>query len=274
MDITAAFLTHRSQSAHHACPACTAPCQDTPRRTCTACGTVWTPDRLAFEYDDTYPEQRSHADAAVARCKQVTLAHWIRRTRIPLQGRQVLEIGFGAGSTLHWLQQQGAEVAGQEPVEANRRSAAQGGIDPRDLAPALEDFAGRTFDLALYLDAFEHLPDPAAHLETLRALTAPGSQALLVLPVADSLTRRLMGRTWPHDIADHWVFYSTQGLAELWGRHGWRLVQRFYPWKYLSALTIARHIEHKTGLRLPATALAHTGAWLNFGERGLVFERV
>ncbi len=194
MDIAAAFLTSQSHVARNACPACNAASGATLRRTCAACGTIWTPARLDFEYDDTYPEQRSHTDAAVARCKQVTLAHWIRRTGTPLRGRRVLEVGFGAGSTLHWLQAQGAQVAGQEPVEANRRSAAQGGIDPADLAPTLEDLAGRTFDLALYLDAFEHLPDPGAHLETLGALTAVGSRAILVLPVADSLTRRLMGR--------------------------------------------------------------------------------
>lgn len=232
------------------------------------------PSRRSFAYDDAYPEQRSHFDDAVARCKQRTLAYWVRRTGVALPGRRVLEVGFGSGATLAWLQGQGASVWGQEPVAANRASAVRLGIPAGNLGADLGAFAGQQFGLLLYLDAFEHILDPADHLRAVSGLTAPGSKALVVLPVAGSLSRRVLGRAWPHDVRDHWVFHSDAGLAALWGQAGWRVAQRFYPWKCLSLLTVAQHWRHKTGLPLPAGPLAHARVWLNFGERGFLFERV
>ncbi len=260
-----------------ACPACGGNgglAAGGKRRICIQCGTIWVPSRCGYTYDDTYPEQRAHHDAVVLRCKQVTLDGWARRTGVKLPGRQVLEVGFGGGATLEWLQGQGAVVSGQEPVAANRDAAVRLGIPAANLAADLAAFQGRRFDLLVYLDSFEHLPDPAAHLALLASLTGQESQALVVLPVADSFSRRLLGSAWPHDIADHWVFYSTGGLAELWRRSGWRVAQRFYPWKYVSALTLARHWHNKTGMAVPLNGLANTGVWLNFGERGLLFERL
>ena len=82
-----------------------------------------------------------------------------------------------------------------------------------------------------------------------------------------------MGRWWPHDIRDHWVFYSTLGLTRLWDHHGWSLESTFHPSKYISGLTIARHVELKTRVPLPAAPLRSTAIWLNFGERGLIVQK-
>lgn len=241
--------------------------------TCPMCRSVWVPSRRGYEYSDRYPAQRGHHQAAIARCKQITLQSWLRRTGIEVQGRRVLEVGFGGGATLAWLQAQGAIVSGQEPVAANRAAAINAGIPAARVHADLSGFAGQSFDLVLYLDAFEHLTDPRDHLLTLRGLTGPGTRVLMVLPVADSLSRAVLRGWWPHDIDDHWVFYSRAGLQALWGAFGWRVAARFSPWKYVSLRTVTHHCAIKTGLRLPLGLLADTGLWLNFGERGLVFER-
>src|SRR5579863_6843990 len=241
---------------------------------CTVCGTIWLPSRRSFEYADSYPADRAHYDTAVAHCKQVTLQAWLRRLGTTLAGKRVLEIGFGGGATLDWMQDQGATVFGQEPVAANRVEAIRRGI-PRDQVSAeLQDFSGRAFDLVLYLDSFEHVLEPRSHLAALNELVAPGGRALLVLPVADCLSRHLLRRWWPHDIPDHWVFYSSQGLIKLWREFGWRPVVRFFPWKCLSARTIALHYKMKAGRLPPLGPLAEVAVWLNFGERGLIFEKV
>jgi SAM-dependent methyltransferase len=257
-----------------ACPACGNKNDSAAkRRRCAHCGTIWMPDRFGYVYDDSYPEQRSHHDAIVSRCKQITLSNWVRRLGADLQGKRVLEVGFGGGATLEWLQGQGALTFGQEPVAANRAAAERIGIPSERIAGDLAKFEGVNFDLALYLDAFEHLSDPVAHLSLLDRITAPGSKAMLVLPVADSFSRVMLGSLWPHDIQDHWIFYSSRGLQELWGRFGWRIFERFYPLKYVSALTVSRHIQSKFGKGLSLGPLAKMGFWLNFGERGFVFER-
>jgi SAM-dependent methyltransferase len=274
----------RSLGAHtrvaavgQSCPACRtgAVTERRPGRFhCTACGTIWLPQRRSFEYADSYPADRAHFDTAVAHCKQVTLQAWLRRLGTTLAGKRVLEIGFGGGATLDWMQDQSATVFGQEPVAANRVEAIRRGIPYDRVGADLRDFSGHAFDLVLYLDSFEHVLEPRSHLAALNELVAPGSRALLVLPVADCLSRHLLRRWWPHDIPDHWVFYSTPGLNALWREFGWRPVARFFPWKYLSARTIALHYKMKTGRLPPLGPLAELAVWLNFGERGLIFEKV
>lgn len=259
------------------CPACgsMAPtAEHAERQSCHVCGTIWVPQRRNFAYDDAYPAARGHHEAMVARCKQMTLQSWLHRTDMSLHGQRVLEVGFGGGATLQWAQAQGALAFGQEPVAANRAAAIAAGIPSDRVKQELADFKGHQFDLLLYLDSFEHVLDPVTHLAALNTLARPGTRALLVLPVADSLSRRLLGRLWPHDVADHWVFYSTSGLTQLWQRFGWRHSSSFYPWKYLSLQTITRHAQMKTGVTLPIGKLARRGVWLNFGERGFIFEKL
>jgi len=269
-----AIATSAGATTH--CPACSnavAAENQAARRHCAACGTIWLPQRRCYTYDDAYPAAQGHFHPAIGRCKQVTLQYWLRRTVGPVAARRVLEVGFGGGATLEWLRQQDASVWGQEPVAANRRAAVAAGIEPDRIKADLAEFAGLHFDLALYLDSFEHILDPIAHLRTLNAVTVRGSRALLVLPVADCLPRRLMGRMWPHDSADHWVFYSTRGLICMWQQAGWRLADRFYPWKLVSIQALARHAQVKAGVKLPLDVLPSFGVWLNVGERGLVFEK-
>lgn len=231
------------------------------------------PHRRDYRYDDAYPEERRHNDAHVARCKTATLDRWLRRNAIAVAGTRFLEIGFGAGTTMGWLQSHGGIVAGQEVVPANLASAAALGVAPANLATDLAEFSGRTFDTLLYLDSFEHILEPRQHLAQATALAAPGAKALLVLPVADCLSRRMMGRFWPHDGPDHWVFYTSAGLEALWGESGWRPVGRFDPWKLVSAQALAVYWRIRTGLPAPPAAWLNFGVWLNLGERGYLFQR-
>ena len=259
------------------CPACGGPGRGPDGRgfqRCGGCGTLWVPARRGYEYDDAYPASRAHDDEAVAACKVRTFEAWCRELGILLGGRNVLEIGFGGGQTLAWMRDKGARVSGVEPVEANRAAAIRAGIPKANIRAGIGEFRQDQFDLVVWLDAFEHETEPAAHLAALNRITGPGSRALLVLPVADSVSRRMMGRWWPHDIRDHWVFYSTRGLTRLWESYGWRVAATFHPGKYVSAKTIARHCEIKTRLPLAALAPRDAAVWLNFGERGLVFERL
>jgi SAM-dependent methyltransferase len=242
-------------------------------RHCQGCGSLWVPARRDYQYDDGYPASRGHHDDLVAACKIRTFEQWSQQFSTPLAGQKVLEVGFGGGHTLGWMHRLGARVSGVEPVAANRLSAIRSGVPEANVKSSLADFNGVRFDLVIYQDSFEHETEPASHLATLDRLTAGGARALLVLPIADCLSRRLLGAWWPHDVKDHWVFYSVEGLTRLWQSHGWRLASTFRPSKYVSFPTIADHIQLKAGIRLPPWALPASGIWLNFGERGLIFEK-
>ena len=258
------------------CPACggsALSASGSQRRECSACGTIWVSHRRNYIYDDVYPKQRSHHDAVVARCKQITLRAWLRRLNAPITGQTVLEIGFGGGATLELVQTLGGIAHGMEPVPANRAAAVGRGIPADQITGDLANFGGKRFDLAIYLDSFEHLLEPREHLTALSTLTAPASRALVVLPVADCFSRRLMGRWWPHDLDDHWIFYSRQGLTKLWQDFGWQCTGVFFPWKFISLRTVAQHWQIKTHRPMPTFGFGDVGIWLNFGERGFIFDR-
>jgi hypothetical protein len=269
------FSLGAAQIEGFVCPACRSIDKDNHSKyhQCTICATVSVPARRSYNYDNDYPADRGHFDPAVGRCKQITLASWIRRAGVSLKGLKVLEIGFGGAATLSWMAQQDAIVHGQEVVKSNRDEAVRLGIPPARVKDTLDDFCGESFDLILYLDVFEHILEPAAHLDQIGKLTHKGSRALVVLPVAESMSRLMLRSLWPHDLPDHWVFYSSAGLAKLWERFGWRRENVFYPWKFISVVTAARHVAIKTRISIPTLGLGNVGFWLNFGERAFVFER-
>jgi len=263
-----------------ACPACLNPATGSSksgRLSCPSCGTVSHEERRAFHYNDSYPEERAHQADHIKALKQKSLAAWLQKAHIKPSGIKVLEVGFGGGATLEYLKNQTDHVFGLEVVESNRRSAKALGIPENQIVEKLEDLQGRDlhFDLFLYCDSFEHLLDPRSHLKLLNEISRPGSKALLVLPRADCLSRKWMGSYWPHDLPDHWIFYSQEGLTRLWNEFGWTAVSTFHPTKYVSSEMAIKHAS----MKLPVNpdwvpkALRNIHMPLNFGELGIVFEK-
>ena len=108
--------------------------------------------------------------------------------RHPLAGKRAADIGCGAGLLAEPLARLGAEVtaldAAPENIEVARAHAARLGltIDYRagELATLVAD--GRRFDLVTSMEVIEHVVDPAAFVQGLAALLAPGGLLLLSTP--------------------------------------------------------------------------------------------
>ena len=159
-----------AQAWNGSCPGCCEVREGVNARgfhSCRNCGTLWVPSRRDFHYDDSYPAFRGQHEDRVAACKIRTFGRWLHHLGTTLAGRNVLEIGFGGGSTLAWMRSLGAHVAGVEPVEANRQSAIRSGVPEANVKARLADFEGNSFDLVVYQDLFEHETEPAIHLATL-----------------------------------------------------------------------------------------------------------
>jgi hypothetical protein len=249
------------------------------RQVCRRCGSFWDLDSLATEvaYDADYPAKRGHFDERVGALKVRSLRGWIRMSGASLSGKHVCEVGFGGGTCLPFLIQNARRVTGLEAnpvtIERVRKTGLKIDlVDVRSLPPTLT----APVDLWLFQDSFEHIPDPASFADWMVANSSPNAEILIVLPRGDSMSRRLMGRFWPHKLPDHQFHWSRAGLIEFLGRRGFRVEREFFPLKYASPQMIVAHFLHKLGA--PASVSdwfksARLALPINFGEFGARFRR-
>jgi hypothetical protein len=248
------------------------------RLRCARCGSFWDREFMdrAYAYDARYPEQRGHFQPRTGELKVRSLEGWLAAAALDPSHRVVCEVGFGGGHCLRYLADRAAHACGIEEIPENVERARSLGI--QDVGP-FEPLRtpAHPVDLWVFLDSFEHLPEPEAFLRWMSGASAPGAAALVVAPEAGSTSERLLGPLWPHRIADHRFHWSRAGIRELFGRHGFSLEREFHPRKSFSAATALRHLTHKfpglAGLGRVATRLDGFTLAGNLGEMGLVFRK-
>ena len=103
---------------------------------------------------------------------------------MPVKGRRLLEIGSAKGWFLQAAQQRGASVSGVEPVSADAAAARLAGFDIEEgLFPQSPQDRG-PYDLIVFNDVFEHLPDPVAAVKACADLLT--SDGLLIINIPSS----------------------------------------------------------------------------------------
>lgn len=253
------------------------------RLSCPECGCYWDLDALegGFAYGDDYSASRLHYDEQVGAIKEEVLRGWLELCGLDPKGLAACEIGFGGAHTLRWLRSRGAEVMGGEIVDANIARAEELGVPRSHLfrTDALPERLPRRPDLWLFLDSFEHLPDPEGFVAWMRRLSAPGARVLIVAPRADSWSNALLGPLWPHRLPDHPFHWSRRGLIDFLGRRGFAHRRSFYPWKRVTPGMAANHLRRQRGWNgaLSGRAVELLGKLplslpFNMGQMGLLFE--
>jgi hypothetical protein len=249
------------------------------RLRCVECGSFFDRDALLreFHYDAAYPAERGHFDPAVGALKVRSLEHWLRASGLDPSGRVVCEVGFGGGQCLRFLAERAACAFGIEAVEANLAHARELGLANVLAFEQCHAPLPRPVELWLFLDSFEHLPDPERFLTWLAGCSAPRADVLVVAPEAGSRSERWLGTLWPHRLPDHRFHWSRRGLEERFATHGFRTVARFRPTKSVSAAMVAAHLAHRFPALRPLARVARPLAGLrvafNLGEMGLVLRR-
>lgn len=145
-----------------------------------------------------------------------------------LAGLRLLEVGCAAGQFLEAAAARGVRVMGIEPEQGNAAMARANGLRILDgYFPADGPYRG-PFDIIVFNDVFEHLPDPDQCLRHIEQLLAPGGIAVLNLPsstgmlyrVADGLDRLgysdPLERLWQKDLpSPHVSYFNAGNLAAL-----------------------------------------------------------
>jgi SAM-dependent methyltransferase len=115
-------------------------------------------------------------------------------------GRRVFELGCAHGYTLSWLESKyetyGIDLS-DYAIERSKTIAPRSKTFAADIAaPLPSEIAAGGFDLILAKYVLEHLPDPAAALQCLAGLLAPGGALLYSVPDTTSPGRRFKGDAW------------------------------------------------------------------------------
>jgi 2-polyprenyl-6-hydroxyphenyl methylase / 3-demethylubiquinone-9 3-methyltransferase len=122
-------------------------------------------------------------------------AHWHGdpKTRMPLSGKRVLDMGCGAGLLAEPLARMGGNVVGVDAARENiavaKDHAAQSGLVIDYRAGEIDAVSGDAFDLITCLEVVEHVADPAAFIAGLAGLLTPGGLLILSTPNRTALSR-------------------------------------------------------------------------------------
>ena len=136
---------------------------------------------------------------------------WLARAGLD-RDAAICDIGSGGGARLLSLKYEGfTDLSGADPFLPETTV-----VEGIRIYKATVDQLEADYDLLMLNHSFEHMPDPAGSLRSLRRLLRPGSTLMLRLPVAGSWAWRHYGTDWVGlDPPRHLAIPSDPGLRTL-----------------------------------------------------------
>lgn len=187
-------------------------------------------DELAVLYGAGYFERwgvsDAHSMAAVRAAKEATYRRFLAALPPRVSGGRLLDLGCAFGFLLGVARERGYDAYGLDPnadvIEyAKREFGGHVHAGPLDARA----FPGVYFRVVTLIDVLEHIVDPAGLLSALAERLEPGGVVLAVVPNAASLTRRVLGRRWPHYAPEHLFLWTPRALRRFATSHGWKVIQ-------------------------------------------------
>lgn len=141
----------------------------------------------------------------------------------PLNGKRVLEVGFGQGRFMAWASARGAHVVGCELIPELVALGKQKGYDVREgIVQSCIRAEDGPFDLVVAFDVLEHIPIPALLdlFRFLAPLVAKGGKLLARVPNGQSP----FGRFWQEGDITHVVALSKGRFEQIASLTHWRML--------------------------------------------------
>jgi SAM-dependent methyltransferase len=243
--------TPAAPAPHHPAPAAPAPCEACggaesdllfvkeghPIRRCPVCRLIRIhpqPDAAALDriYGESYFSKawgvRTDPTRVLA-LKQATFRRHVLPAAALTPGARILDCGAAFGALMAAAQERGWQPYGIELApEAAAAIAGRFGADRVFSGPfeqaAFPGLEAGAFDAVFMCDFIEHVRDPAAVLAKAGRLLKPGGTLVLTTPDGESLSRRVLGSTWPHFKVEHLFYFSRRNLTPLLRRAGFALL--------------------------------------------------
>jgi 2-polyprenyl-3-methyl-5-hydroxy-6-metoxy-1,4-benzoquinol methylase len=149
----------------------------------------------------------------------------LNRIRGSLSPGSLLEIGPGSGLFMVEAKRAGFKVEGvdEAPHMAEVASAASGGkvhVGRLESIPVDE-----SFDNVVSFHVIEHVPDPLAHLRSMRKVVREGGKCAIITPNVSSWQHRLLGPRSASYSTAHLILYSPESLSKIMAATGWEVVR-------------------------------------------------
>lgn len=242
------------EGSPHSCPVCGQPMVARLEswlvycRACEFWGVLQEGAELRLREESRVVEAQRHAGlVAVRERNNAVILDAVERV-MPLKGATLLDVGCSYGWFLTAAAGRGAVSLGIEPEEEVARAALRQGCRVRmGYFPACVDPAER-FDVIVFNDVLEHLPDVGQVLESCHALLATKGVLVVNLPVSSGIVFRLarrlasLGCRWPWCRlwqrgyrSPHLSYFNAANLTALAAGRGFRLLHA----QRLQTVTIA-----------------------------------
>jgi SAM-dependent methyltransferase len=241
---------------------------------CATCGVLFAPtyfsdEQLGQLYADMAPNMELVPTASLEATQR---GYWdVAAKAAPLNGGY-LEIGPDVGYIVrhavaearfdhYWLFEPNGAVHGALAEAAGNK--------PHDISFEMNDLSivpDRSVGLAVMVHVLDHLLDPRAMLERIRAKLKPGGVLVIVTHNEASLLRKLMASRWPPFCLQHPELYSPASIKNLVRRAEYQKVEVHRSVNYFPIDFMIRQAAYTVGINLGKTPLPKAALGLKLGN--------
>jgi SAM-dependent methyltransferase len=172
---------------------------------------------LSEEYSQYFEKRQS----GLYRAKKSYFKNLFNQLSINFNGSSILEFGPGEGDAISAL----TELYSPKMVTVVERNPEANSM-LKDLKcnhfnMFLEEYLDidpdkQKFDYILLFDVLEHLKDPLHAIENLKKTKLnPRGEIIATFPVADSASRKILGRLWPQYKVEHLNYFTDGSIGEI-----------------------------------------------------------